>query len=250
MKEYCFIKKIGQGGSASVYLARSIADDRLCVIKKVFRKEEDLMWAAQKEASILQRLQMDCFPEIYDFYKDRDAICIVMEYLPGISLYDWCKGRRKKGEEIIWLMESLCRSVSLLHAQLILHMDISPGNILISESGKVWLIDFESAVCEQAAASPVYRGTKKFAAPEMYQKNAVVDVRTDIYEVGKIGLYLYDHIVDKKDWKDLKRIFQKASAKEKEKRYQSMKDCLQEIQNAKSMVYFQQISKKGHFFFL
>lgn len=235
---------------ASVYLARSIADDRLCVIKKVFNKEEALMQAAEKEAAILQRLQADCFPKIYDFYKERDAVCIVMEYLPGISLYDWCEKSRKRGEEVIWLMENLCRSVSLLHAQHILHTDISPGNILISESGKVWLIDFESAVCEQTATSPIYRGTKKFAAPEMYQKNTMVDVRTDIYELGRIGLYLYEHMVDKKDWKDLKRIFQKASTKEKEQRYQNVKDCLQEIQNAKSMVNFRQISREGHFFFL
>lgn len=130
-------------------------------------------------------------PRIQATYETPDWFMIVHDYLPGKTLEAViADGKRFSVTEAADLMEQLCNAVADLHAHCIIHRDISPANVLVSESNNekhAYLIDFGNARMkhEQLAPDDATQGTWGFAAPEQHGF-AQADERSDIYSLGKL----------------------------------------------------------------
>ena len=121
-------------------------------------------------------------------------LCIIEEYIAGETLLEKMEhGYVFSQKEALELMVQLCEALECLHVRLnpIIHRDIKPDNIMISNDGVVKLIDYNAARCYEKGATrdTEYIGTPGYAAPEQYGFSQS-DVRTDIYALGIVLNYM------------------------------------------------------------
>lgn len=130
-------------------------------------------------------------PRVQATYETPDWFMVVHDYLPGKTLETALAERgRFTLAEATALMEQLCGAVADLHTYGIIHRDISPTNVLVSEEGTgpcAYLIDFGNArmAFEPPSRDDAAQGTWGFAAPEQHGF-AEADVRADIYSLGRL----------------------------------------------------------------
>lgn len=179
---------IGRGGMSTVYLAEHKRLHNRWAVKEV-RKQQGVRFDFLAESNILKRLQHPMLPRIVDIFEDDTTICIVEDYVQGISLQDYIKHQHRIDEAlgIQWLRD-LCEVLDYLHTQKphpIIYRDMKPTNIMLQEDGRLKLIDFGIAreYKQESQGDTTYIGTKGYAAPEQFGK-AQTDARTDIYSLG------------------------------------------------------------------
>ncbi len=192
MDNYILIKKLGEGGTAGVYLGADRLTGRRTAIKK-YSQGSDLS-AAEHERCLLESLDHPAIPKVREVLCQNKFIYLVMEYVPGETLKDWIirTGRIPEEQAVCWGVE-LCGVLSYLHGsgKRILFRDLKPGNIMISPTGQIRLIDFGAAVrmkigaCGTLHAMPKEPlGTPGYAAPEQFVKQGQLTPSADIYALG------------------------------------------------------------------
>lgn len=129
----------------------------------------------------------------YNFFKENGTAYIVMEYLDGFTLKEYMKklGRRLNEKESLVIIEQVLKGLEEIHSQGIIHRDIAPDNIWLSNDGKVKIIDFGAAIRRKdsnAKAQPILK--PGFAPPEQYCENGKIGPWTDIYAVGATAYYM------------------------------------------------------------
>lgn len=113
------------------------------------------------------------------------GVCIVMEYVDGITLAEWLKGKTRRSQRLS-VARQVAEAVRYVHTKNIVHRDLKPGNIVITRNGDcVKLIDFGLADTDSHAVLKQPAGTLRYISPEQLH-TAVTDVRNDIYSLGKI----------------------------------------------------------------
>jgi tRNA A-37 threonylcarbamoyl transferase component Bud32/Flp pilus assembly protein TadD len=192
---YRIIQEIGQGGTGIIYLAEHLRLHKKVVVKKI--KDHFVGQVnGRAEVDILKRLHHSYLPQVYDFLVIGDSIYTVMEYIEGRDLQYYLDGKYTFPEESIrkWLLQ-LAQVLGYLHSQQppILHSDIKPGNIMITGSGDVCLIDFNISL-DGETSKDVQGISPWYAAPEQYERaqhvlygqedRIVLDGRMDIYSLG------------------------------------------------------------------
>ena len=139
------------------------------------------------EASILSKFfNLPGIVTVKDFFYENGTAYIVMEYIDGVSLKDYLKGRGGKlsAEETVNLIRPVISSLSVVHNNKLLHRDISPDNIMIQKDGSVKLIDFgtarffDSSDGEKSMTVMLKHG---YAPIEQYSRNAIQSAYTDVY---------------------------------------------------------------------
>ena len=129
---------------------------------------------------------------------DKNGIYILSEYVDGLTLNDF---REKyplyfqKEENNRKILSQLVSALAYLHSRQIVHLDIKPENILITNNGNnVKLIDlgFSYSDCH----TEITGGTQTFGSPEQFGHSEQIDERSDMYAVGKLILYLFTGQVD------------------------------------------------------
>ena len=197
---YCIKKMIGQGGFGISYLSVDFAQDKDVVIKeyfpygKAYRGETSQVFFKNNsgkydmfihEASILEKLKnIEGIVKIQDFFLENNTAYIVMGRCKGMTLREMVqKNGRMEAKESYVVMESLQKSLEQIHRHGIIHRDICPENIIVTEAKEVELIDFGSALDlnsrKQHLEEPTYRSG--FSPPEQYEKGGIYGVWTDIY---------------------------------------------------------------------
>lgn len=176
-----------------------------------------------READSLRKLAHPAIPEIYDIEEEKDGFSIVEEYIQGESLTSYCLSKNPRKQEIIDLMIQLSDLLVYLHGRTppMLHLDLKPDNLLVNE-GRLYLIDFGSALHKEVGGGTALTGTPGYAAPECYRGQA--DVRSDIYSAGKLLIYMISKSRDKIRRGQLKRlnaIAEKACSEKPADRYRS-----------------------------
>lgn len=157
----------------------------------------------KKEYDILRSLQ---HPHIAQCHGEADVEglghCIVMEYIEGQSLREFLQKERLDTQQILRIARQLADAIQHIHSLQIVHRDLKPENILITNNGQhVKLIDFGFSDTDSYHILKQPAGTRHYMAPEMLSKDAVSDMRADIFSFGKIlAEMLATHKAAKKRW--------------------------------------------------
>lgn len=181
--------RIGRGAFASVYRVRQAALDRWVAVKFIYEKNRVKRHELLKEAQTQAKMHAECVPQIFDAFEWRRNICMVMEWIRGISLTTLLE-RDSSVEERIALAGSFIRSLAVIHGQGFAHRDLKPDNVLIAPDRGLFLVDFgfSKSVNEmQVSSATTVKGTPAYMAPELWSHGSQVDLmRADVYAAGKI----------------------------------------------------------------
>jgi serine/threonine protein kinase len=211
---YTIVRQLSVGGFGVVYLAKA-KNDALVAIKEylpsslVKRSVGEFEPTVAQDKLPLYRLGLKSFFEegralaqlshpsvvgVQNFFRANETIYMVMNYLQGATLQDFIITARNLKKQKIFrestirsLFDEILHGLRIVHQSKMLHLDIKPANLFITNNNKAVLIDFGAArqVIQNDSAyatRPMY--TPGFAAPEMYERQGLLGPWSDIYAIG------------------------------------------------------------------
>jgi eukaryotic-like serine/threonine-protein kinase len=190
---YRIVEQIGVGGMAVVYKARDARLDRLVAVKIIRKgriRADDLAQLLERfdrEARALAHLSHPNIVKIHDYGKFNGVPYFVMEYLAGGTLKNRMKQRLPWAESAKLLAPIAC-ALQYAHQRGIIHRDVKPANVLLTETGQALLSDFGIAKLLESVESTGLTeagsgiGTPEYMAPEQWVGQAVP--QTDVYALG------------------------------------------------------------------
>lgn len=198
-KRYRIVEVLGQGGMAAVYRA---VDENLGVevaVKENLFTTDEYARQFRREAVILANLRHPNLPRVTDhFVVEQQGQYLVMDYIEGEDL----RQRMDRlgplpDQEVTILGIAICDALEYMHSRkpMVLHRDIKPGNVKITSTGHIYLVDFGLAKVvqgRQATTTGARAMTPGYSPPEQYG-TARTDHRTDIYSLGAT---LYSALTD------------------------------------------------------
>ncbi len=180
---------IAKGGMGAVYKAKQRSLGRDVAIKilppevgldPLFRR------SFETEARAMARLNHPNLIGVYDTGAIEDMLFIVMEYVPGKSLYHSSYGKMVDPVQAVQLVQGICAGLSHAHENGIIHSDIKPANILLTPKAEPKIGDFGLARLAGSEGSGLVMGTPGYTAPEVLANPLVADHRSDLFAVGVI----------------------------------------------------------------
>ena len=210
---YKVIRKLSAGGFGLVYLAvdkqgQEVAIKEYMPTSLATRAPGELLPQVQPDKLSLYRLGLKSFFEegrslaqishasvvsVLNFFRENETVYMVMNLLEGATLQDFIITARDLKKQKIFrestirsLFDEILRGLRIVHQHKMLHLDIKPANIFITDDNKAVMIDFGAArevlSKEGNFIRPMY--TPGFAAPEMYRRDTAMGPWTDIYAIG------------------------------------------------------------------
>jgi serine/threonine protein kinase len=187
---YKIERQVGAGGMGTVYIATDLRFGTKVAIKETHFAEANMRRAFEREAQLLNGLRHPALPRVSDHFCEDDGQFIVMEYIAGDDLSEVVEGGFAVADVLRWA-DTLLDALDYLHTQKmpILHRDIKPQNLKLTERGEVILLDFglaKGSVSEQTQASMAKSvfGYSLSYAPLEQIKGVGTDPRTDIYSLA------------------------------------------------------------------
>ena len=186
---YDFECLIAKGGMGAVYKAkqRSLARD---VAIKILPREvgQDPLFrkSFETEARAMARLNHPNLIGVYDSGAVDDMLYIVMEYVPGKSLYHSSYEKKVEPVQAAQLIQGICEGLGHAHENGIIHRDIKPANILLTSKAEPKIGDFGLARPVESEGAGLVMGTPGYTAPEVITSPHVADRRSDLFAVGVI----------------------------------------------------------------
>ncbi|EFG89665.1 Stk1 family PASTA domain-containing Ser/Thr kinase [Clostridium carboxidivorans] len=257
---YELLEKIGEGGMALVYKAKCHLLNRYVavkILKEQYSDDKEFVEKFKREATAVASLSDNNIVNIYDVGTQGDINYIVMEYVNGKTLKQIIREQGKiPTAKTANLAIQIARALDCAHRNNIIHRDIKPQNILVTNEGVVKVTDFGIAKASNSVTitnSSKVMGSAHYFSPEQ-ARGSFVDCRTDIYSLGIViyemctGRVPYDadspvsvalkHIqepvippkqLNENIPDNLNKLILKAVEKEPIKRYQTIKDMLTDL---------------------
>ncbi len=200
---YEIYEKLGSGGLAAVHLARSRAISNPVALKRLFphiANVRELVGAFIDEARLAKYLRHPGIARVYEFGKLRGIYFIAFEFVPGptlLQLQEHC--REYVGQiptkVVLEIAYQLCDALDHAHTRRdelglplgIVHRDVSPSNVIVSNAGQVKLIDFGLAKTKQQTVhsqAGMIKGKLNYVAPEYLAGK--LDLRCDLWALGVV----------------------------------------------------------------
>ncbi|MCW8090308.1 bifunctional serine/threonine-protein kinase/formylglycine-generating enzyme family protein [Alteromonas sp. ASW11-130] len=212
-ERFRLIEFIGRGGMGDVYkaedLRRSDADDvelevAIKLLNNEFKKHPDSLRALQREARKTQSLAHPHIVNVHDFDRDNVHVFMTMEYMDGEPLNEVLKKNALGLEYSLAtkLVEELCSALQYAHRRGVIHSDLKPSNIFLTQNNEIKVFDFGIAraanIKEDGTASidtfdagEIGALTPTYASPEMIVGAHEPSVRDDLYALGCIVYEIY-----------------------------------------------------------
>jgi eukaryotic-like serine/threonine-protein kinase len=205
-RRYTILKKLGEGGMGSVYLASHVALEKQVALKILhgeFARKPDLVERFMQEAKAASRIRHENVIDISDFgVTEEGLVFFAMELLSGSDLHELIARARLDGEVLPWarsreIFLQVCAALAAAHSHRIVHRDLKPENIyLIDFLGKpdfVKLLDFGIAKLAESdqgerklTRTGMLFGTPEYMSPEQARGDKHIDHRVDIYAMACI----------------------------------------------------------------
>ncbi|MFY9343355.1 MAG: bifunctional serine/threonine-protein kinase/formylglycine-generating enzyme family protein [Planctomycetota bacterium] len=205
---YQILELLGEGGMGSVYLAEQQAPVKRRVALKLIKLGMDsraVVNRFEQERQALALMQHDGIARVYDCgTSDRGQPFFVMELVKGVPLTAFCEQSKLSLPARLLLLRQVCAAVQHAHQKGVVHRDLKPGNVLVSDDGgklQIKIIDFglAKAMGQKLVEATLFTeagqvvGTPEYMAPEQADPtNADIDTRADIYS---LGVMLYEVLV-------------------------------------------------------
>jgi beta-lactam-binding protein with PASTA domain/tRNA A-37 threonylcarbamoyl transferase component Bud32 len=189
---YHIERELAQGGMAEVYLARDQSLNRPVALKALFpefAREPSFVERFRREAQAAANLNHPNIVAIYDWGQEGGTYFIVMEYVEGQSLRDLIRteGPLEPGQAADIAAE-IASALAFAHRSGVVHRDVKPGNVLLTQNGSVKVTDFgiaRAGTSDGLTQTGSVMGTATYFSPEQAQGLAV-DGRSDVYSVGVV----------------------------------------------------------------
>lgn len=188
---------VGHGGMSTVWLADDVRNDRevaLKVLRPEFSDNNEFLSRFRNEAKAAESIDSENVVATYDYRELEDngrIFCyMALEYIRGESLADLLAREGALPETLaLDVMEQASHGLSVIHHMGLVHRDIKPGNLMITQNGQVKITDF--GIAKAAAAVPLTRtgmvvGTAQYVSPEQAQ-GYEVGPTSDVYSLGVVG---------------------------------------------------------------
>ena len=198
---YRLERELGEGGFGRVWLAEQLEPIRRPVALKLLKAGMDtreVVGRFQAERQALARMSHPGIAKVFDAGEtDRGRPWFAMEFVDGSPITAHCDARRSDLHSRLELFAAVCRAVQHAHTKGVVHRDLKPNNVLVTEVDGVpqpKIIDFGIA---KAVEEPLvddsprtrggqWMGTPAFMAPEQLDAAADVDTRADVYSLGAL----------------------------------------------------------------
>jgi hypothetical protein len=184
--KYRVVERLSAGGMAQVYKAYQPDLDRYVALKVLsadLGQTPAFVQQFEREAKTLARLEHPNILPLYDSgYTPDGRPYLVMQYVRGGTLAD-CLGRPQPLDEVVPIISQVGDALAYAHARGVVHRDVKPSNILLTDTGRVLLADFGIAAAPNTADDSA--GTRGYIAPER-RDGKPIDGRTDIFSLGVI----------------------------------------------------------------
>ena len=212
---YQIIDEIGKGGVGIIYRAYHLNLQKYVVVKKIKDNYVEIL-EARGEVDILKSLHHSNLPQVYDFLQVNQEVYTVMDYIDGHDLKYYIDHGYRFEEATLWnWLRQLCDVLDYLHKKGILHLDIKPANIMLTNDGNIYLIDFNISLSgETDTLSGI---SQYYASPEQYRKwmSALYEVpdqegaltsTTDIYSLGATFYHMMTGSIPRADLNEMRSI--------------------------------------------
>lgn len=187
-------QKIGVGGMADVYRGKDTLLGRPVAIKILhqnFGSDQDFVARFKREAQAAGKLNHPNVVSMYDVGFDQGFHYIIMEYVSGCTLKEYIQhhGDQVTVQEAVKITVAIAEGLEHAHMMGIVHCDVKPHNILITDSGRVKVTDFGIARAINSATTMMYTnsvmGSAHYISPEQASGKSI-NVSTDIYSLGVV----------------------------------------------------------------
>ena len=200
---YEILERIAIGGQGTIYRARDTVLDRTVAVKLInqpIAADQAYLEALQREARLAARLEHSNITSVYDFQVEDGQPFIVMEYVSDSLDKHMSGGKKLPQQRALEIAIQVCRALSHAHKAGIIHRDIKPQNILLTQDGSAKVSDF--GIARALAASTATRatdvlGTPPYMAVEQWS-GTHVDGRTDLYS---LAVLLYEMLTGERPYR-------------------------------------------------
>jgi hypothetical protein len=201
--KYLLHERIGAGGMAEVFRASYSPEggfEKTVAIKRVlpaYASDEDFVALFRQEAALCSRLNHPNVVQVLDFGRFADTYFLAMEYVDGLTLkriIDVHRGRGLPLPAVTYVGHELLRALEYVHQRTgpdgkplrLVHRDVNPPNVLVSQLGEVKLTDFgiaRAGAVARVTQAGLIKGKPGYLAPEQVE-DAPLDGRADLFAVG------------------------------------------------------------------
>ncbi|MBX3464319.1 MAG: SUMF1/EgtB/PvdO family nonheme iron enzyme [Planctomycetes bacterium] len=197
---YRILEVLGEGGMGTVYLAEQDQPVKRRVALKLIKLGMDskaVLARFQQERQALALMDHEGIAKVFDCgVSERGQPYFAMEYVKGVPLVRFCEQQKLSLKDRLLLLRQVCAAVQHAHQKGVVHRDLKPGNVLVSDDGGkrvVKVIDFglAKAMGSKLIEATLFTeagqvvGTPEYMAPEQADpSNADIDTRADIWSLG------------------------------------------------------------------
>jgi serine/threonine protein kinase len=198
-ERYRILSLLNQGGMGSVYLAEDLRFRSRVAVKEAYLTNEEFRRAFAREAGLLHRLRHRALPHVTDHFAEGEAQYLVMQLFPGKDLDELLNEKiQETGEafavnQVLRWADQLLDALEYLHGHQppVVHRDIKPQNLKLTEQGDVILLDFglakgaaaEMSQTDEAPDESLHGFTRHYAPLEQI-RGAGTDPRSDLYALA------------------------------------------------------------------
>jgi serine/threonine-protein kinase len=185
--------ELGRGGMGAVYLAEQPGLGREVAIKELIQSAATDPTALKRflqEAQVMARTSHPNLVQVHDVELSGTANYIVLEFIRGKSLRDWINRGPIPPPQVFAVMHGVLQALDYAHKHAIVHRDMKPENVLLSDDGMVKVADFgiarltdDTGVGGTATKTGTTVGTPQYMSPEQVASSKV-DGRSDLYSAG------------------------------------------------------------------